>query len=92
MDGRPHGIQMARRVGDLSTSKLSVGGRSSVFCLFCALRNLPDCARLEMLEPIFVVRWVVRGRPQAFVDCRNGSRVNSRVLLTISEDKSVLVR
>ena len=52
MDGRPHGIQMTPTGGDLNTSELSVGRAPSVFCS-CALRNLPDCARLEMLQTDF---------------------------------------
>ena len=59
-----------------------LAGHSSVLCLFCALRNLPDCARLEMLQTDFRREMgcsgsfaSVRGLPQ------NGRRVISRVFL-----------
>ena len=58
------------QVGDLNKSELPAGG-THVLCLFCALRNLSDCARREMLHTEFrrdgLFR-VVRALP---VDVRN---------------------
>ena len=60
-------------MGDLNTSELSVG-RALIDALpfFCTLRNLPDCARLEMLQTDFRREMgcsgsfaSVRGRPQS---------------------------
>ena len=42
--------------------RTSVGGHSSVLCLFVPCGTFPDCARREMLWAISVVRWVVQSR------------------------------
>ncbi len=83
MDGRPHGIQMTPTGGDLNTNRtLHRQGTHQCSAFFCALRNLPDCARLEMLQTDFRREMgcsgsfaSVRGLP------RNGSRVSSRVFV-----------
>ena len=69
MDGRPHGIQMTPPGGDLNTSELSVGrALISALPFFCALRNLSDCARLEMLQTEFRREM---GCSESFVDVRD---------------------
>ena len=77
MDGRPHGIQMTPTGGGPKYLRtLCWQGTHQCSAFFCALRNLPDCARLEMLQADFRREMgcsgsfaSVRGLP------RNGSRV-----------------
>ena len=87
MDGRPHGIQMTPTGGGPNASELSLAGHSSVLCLFCALRNFPDCARLEMLQTDFHREM---GCSESFVGVRR--RPRSRDGVPRSENKFVLVR
>ena len=83
MDGRPHGIQMTPTGGGPKYLRtLCWQGTHQCSAFFCALRNLPDCARLEMLQTEFRREMgcsgsfaSVRGLP------RNGSRVSSRVFV-----------
>ena len=65
-------LQVVVVVGGLIHQNSLLAGHSSVLCLFCALRNLPDCARLEMLQTEFRREMPrsgsflgVRGRPQS---------------------------
>ena len=56
-------------MGDLNTSELSVGrALISALPFFCALRNLSDCARLEMLQTEFRREM---GCSESFVDVRD---------------------
>ena len=69
MDGRPHGIQMTLTGGGpkyLRTLHRQGTDRCSAF--FCALRNLPECARLEMLQTDFRREM---GCSESFVDVRD---------------------
>ena len=83
MDGRPHGIQMTPTGGGPKYLRtLCWQGTHQCSAFLCALRNLPDCARLEMLQTDFRREMgcsgsfaSVRGLP------RNGSRVSSRVFV-----------
>ena len=81
MDGRPHGIQMTPTGGGPKYLRtLCWQGTHQCSAFFCALWNLSDCARLEMLQTDFRREMGcsesfegVRGLP------RNGSKVSSRV-------------
>ena len=81
-------------MGDLNTSELSVG-RALITALpfFVPYGTFLIAHDAKCFRPIPIVRWVVQGRSQAFVDFRNlvvGYVVG--YLLTISENKFVLVR
>ena len=73
MDGRPHGIQMTPTGGGPKYLRtLCWQGTHQCSAFFCALRNLPDCARREMLQTDFRREMGcsgsfagVRGRPQS---------------------------
>ena len=94
MDGRLDGIQMTPTGGGpkyLRTLCWQGTHQCSAFFVPCGtflIAHDSKCSR-----PISVVRWVVRGRSQAFVDVRNlvvGYVVG--YFSTISENKFVLVR
>ena len=91
MDGRPHGIQMTPTGGGPKYLRtLCWQGTHQCSAFFCALRNFPDCARLEMLQTDFRREM---GCSESFVDVRD--LVMGYVmgyLPTISENKFVLVR
>ena len=54
MDGRPHGIQMTPTGGGPKYFRtLCWQGTHQCSAFFCALRNLSDCARREMLQTDF---------------------------------------
>ena len=73
MDGRPNGIQMTPTGGGPKYLRtLCWQGTHQCSAFFCALRNLPDCARREMLQTDFHREMgcsgsfaSVRGRPQS---------------------------
>ena len=73
MDGRPHGIQMTPTGGGPKYLRtLCWQGTHQCSAFFCALRNLSDCARREMLQTDFRREMgcsesfvSVRGRPQS---------------------------
>ena len=79
MDGRPHGIQMTPTGGDLNTNRtLHRQGTHQCSAFFCALRNLSDCARLEMLQTDFRREMGCSG---SFASVRGVPRNGSRVFL-----------
>ena len=63
MDGRPYGEPMTPAPIDLSRQ-----GTHGCSAFFCALWNLSDCTRLEMLQTDFCREM---GCSQEFVDVRN---------------------
>ena len=69
MDGRPHGIQMTPMGGGPKYLRtLCWQGTHQCSAFFCALRNLSDCARREMLQTDFHREM---GCSESFVDVRD---------------------